>query len=673
MNINRARTTCVVVVIFSFACVDCNETSSPRGDPCSGISCAGQGSCGLWYESTPYCICNQGFHPVGLSCEPNDEGDPCLGVHCGLHGQCEVASGSPSCRCDRGYSADPSGLLCFTELDDPPFSIFDRAPGAVAPVRGFTRKGNDLYRSKQGTFFVVANGTSDPSSIQIARSDDQCLSWSVSDLPHHDDTGGNIDLYGSRIFGIDEETIGVSAMEGTMVETLTYENRIRYSNDDGLSFNDEWIAASNFPGSSNDSLVLISDGVGGYVSVFIHDAMLWLRRSESLDMWPANTPDELNSEFAGYPSLARAHEGDVVFLAVASPEGFVLFESSAGEDFRELGSGVTSAALQSVKLHWDADSEELNLCGVAMSGDRRSDRVFVYRSRDRGASWQERLYLPSHPMLMACFIDETGTSVLYHEDGQDFVILPGEVAACGNGVIEPGEECDSEDLGGLSCLDYRLGGGGELLCEGCVISTRECLAFENALDCQDIQPQVDGDFEIDPDGVGPNPPFEVWCHFSEEGGRPRAYLTLDADEVTNFSHSFYERDGEMFEQQCFFNRVLLSDPRSLTVDGRDRRFAECAVDNSGGLAYAMWGYAWACTRGQNPDGTGQRLAVAQMNVDLTGTPFRFETDYFSWKIDGWMPSGHIETVVPGLIVEASGGGDCGGAFPDPQIRLRFAE
>lgn len=633
------------------------------------MSCSEHGSCSLWYDTTPYCQCHPGYHPIGLACEPNDEADPCAGIDCALHGACTVSEGIPSCICDFGYQPDPSGLLCFTDLDTPPVSPFDRAPGQVVEVTGLSCRARDLLRSREGTLLLTANSSADPSSVKIARSTDSGSSWSITELPHNNEEGGVIDLYGSRLFFINDEHIGVSAIEGTMVEELTYHNRIRYTSDDGRSFNDDWIAVSNFADSSNDQLVVTSLDSGGFLASFVHGGAPWIRSSESLDEWPTEEPTISLDAGESYPSFV--HVGDRLLLALSAANGVRLFEHAPPEDFQEIGRIDTSAFLSTINLHWDAEAEELLACGCARSGDRREDRVYVYRSRDHGASWEERLYLPPRADVTSCYIDETGTYVLYRDDETDRVILPGDPAACGNGVTEPGEECDGEDFIGASCLDYRLGAG-ELRCIDCAVSAEHCEPFDGALDCQDIEPRVDGFYEIDPDGVGSNPPFEVWCQFTQIEEQARAYIQLNADNERNYSLTFYETRDGMNEERCFFERVYLSEPRKLTIDGRDQRFAQCPTDTGDDNAVAAWGQAWACTRGENPDGSGPRLPIGEMNVDLTGTPFVFNTDYFTWTISGWMETGNIETISPGLIMEATGGGDCGGAIPDPQIRLRFA-
>ena len=44
---------------------------------------------------------------------------------------------------------------------------------------------------------------------------------------------------------------------------------------------------------------------------------------------------------------------------------------------------------------------------------------------------------------------------------------------CGNGVKDPGEVCDGDDFGGLTCQDIGFFGG-ELGCSGCQLDKGEC-------------------------------------------------------------------------------------------------------------------------------------------------------------------------------------------------------
>ena len=48
-------------------------------------------------------------------------------------------------------------------------------------------------------------------------------------------------------------------------------------------------------------------------------------------------------------------------------------------------------------------------------------------------------------------------------------------ATCGNGLIDPGEECDGTDLGGNDCRSVGYPGGGTLACvDDCTFLTVDC-------------------------------------------------------------------------------------------------------------------------------------------------------------------------------------------------------
>ena len=56
----------------------------------------------------------------------------------------------------------------------------------------------------------------------------------------------------------------------------------------------------------------------------------------------------------------------------------------------------------------------------------------------------------------------------------------GGVETCGNGVLDPGEECDGENLGGNTCGDVGNYVGGTLSCNAdCTFNTDECQAHED--------------------------------------------------------------------------------------------------------------------------------------------------------------------------------------------------
>ncbi|MBL8943251.1 MAG: hypothetical protein JNK45_08900 [Myxococcales bacterium] len=66
------------------------------------------------------------------------------------------------------------------------------------------------------------------------------------------------------------------------------------------------------------------------------------------------------------------------------------------------------------------------------------------------------------------------------ESGGDESSSGGPSAICGNGVIEPGETCETNDLGGAMCSD--LGGDfiGEPTCAGCQIDDGPCCLQDGA-------------------------------------------------------------------------------------------------------------------------------------------------------------------------------------------------
>ena len=51
---------------------------------------------------------------------------------------------------------------------------------------------------------------------------------------------------------------------------------------------------------------------------------------------------------------------------------------------------------------------------------------------------------------------------------------PGPMGECGNGIIEEGEDCEGEDYGGVTCMDYGFAGG-DMGCTGsCMHDITKC-------------------------------------------------------------------------------------------------------------------------------------------------------------------------------------------------------
>ena len=70
----------------------------------------------------------------------------------------------------------------------------------------------------------------------------------------------------------------------------------------------------------------------------------------------------------------------------------------------------------------------------------------------------------------------------------------GDAGACGNGQIEPGEDCDSGDLGDQSCMTQGFGGGGLACNDDCTYDTTNCNSCGNGM--------VDEDEECDGEDLG---------------------------------------------------------------------------------------------------------------------------------------------------------------------------
>jgi len=87
-----------------------------------------------------------------------------------------------------------------------------------------------------------------------------------------------------------------------------------------------------------------------------------------------------------------------------------------------------------------------------------------------------------------------------------------EDVPCGNGFIDPGEECDGNDLGGVTCADLGYFQGGEPTCVACRIDPLTCCQDEDrdgygvgcplGPDCDDTKPEINpGMPEIPGDGI----------------------------------------------------------------------------------------------------------------------------------------------------------------------------
>jgi hypothetical protein len=102
--------------------MDTDGGSDADSDPCDGVTCSGHGRC-LTDRGTAVCVCDEGYHAVGLEClcTPNCGGRECGPDSCG--GECPPGCGAGG-MCDEGTGlcatvewCDGTSGLCW---QDPP-------------------------------------------------------------------------------------------------------------------------------------------------------------------------------------------------------------------------------------------------------------------------------------------------------------------------------------------------------------------------------------------------------------------------------------------------------------------------------------------------------------------------------------------------------------------------
>jgi hypothetical protein len=648
---------------------------------CAGVSCSGHGECFARFGE-PYCDCADGFRPGGLACVEVPGHDPCAGVDCNGHGACvPTAAGAAACDCDRGFADERGALLCFA-LDDVPPRPTDLAAGRVVTVEGLEQAVNDVLRTRAGTLLVSTNGADGEGRIRLARSTDGGETWDVRLLENTTQP-----VYAGRLFAIDEGTIGLTGAEGSRPP---YDGYLRYSATDGAVFSEEWINVSNMPAASGEpQTAVIATPAGRYLAVIPHLGY-HLRLSDALDAWPDDAPHGVvgTASLGAFPALARL--GGALLLAF--PAGDVGFEVQVSHDdgatFARLALPVrTERPLTRAVLYADQAEGELYACGVAPDEGGDDDRVYTYLSSDGGAAWAERLLVAGLRVragsATACFVDETGVYVAYRDarDEQVRLVLPGEPSLCGNDMREPGEACDGTDLFGQDCVDFGFGSGDLACADDCAFDMSACAEPMGPTRCAEVNSRLDGVYTIDADGLGPNPAFEVYCRCMDlddpacaDVRGPLEYLQLRVtDGDANATHWVYTSAAQA--AICRYSRVRFADVATLSLDGFDQTFAECEGDEAQ-RAGAQYGHAWACLVREGPDGEEEIVLAGQMSIDLTGTPFVL--DYgaetgMRWEGAGWLWEYEItRDEGPGRVVEAIGGGFCGGVGAAPALRLTFA-
>lgn len=178
-----------------------------------------------------------------------------------------------------------------------------------------------------------------------------------------------------------------------------------------------------------------------------------------------------------------------------------------------------------------------------------------------------------------------------------------------------------------------------------------------ARSCADIKRagvNADGTNTIDIDGLGPNPPFSVYCR-NMATVEPTEYLELPANPdagLPNSNVSGFVLNApagvctEAPTRTVAFLKVRLN-IRTLHIDPSDRTFSYVEGDAGPGLDY---GFAGSCVSGGDMSGRG--------NVDLVGTPFRMTMET-TFVTTGYLPGGSSTFSADRKRVDLTGGGYSG--------------
>jgi cysteine-rich repeat protein len=613
---------------------------------------AGAEACDEAGMNGTYGHCNAGCTGPGERCGDGliNGTETCDGSRLGGHDCTTIgqgySGGSLACTptCD-GWNV----ALCSGAIVDPT----TLAPGETKVVTGGAATFRDLFRSGAGSLLVTTD-LPEWSGNRVSRSTDNGATWSTIDLG----IAGQ-DIQGIRVFPIDATTIGITSSQQS---GSPYDAHLRYTTDDGLTYSPSWVDVSNsgdLNGPKNfTTIIRASDGT--FVAV-IPWTGLYSRKSTTLESWPDPRTPIVTGANRSCPSLVL--DGNRILLVDGKTDAaFELWESlDQGTTFSLVSTTPTPDPFAVTKMWRSPSTGALFLCGATARLNQLDEHVYTYRSDDGGATWtDEKVHLRNidraDRSTVSCHVDETGVYVGYQDltTNEIRVVLPGNPVDCGNGVVEPGETCDGSDLDGQTCVGQGFGGGTLACSPDCGhFVTTGCSAAAYPVSCAQVASTMDGNYTIDPDGAGPHPPFEVYC--ADLGtSEPKAYLNL---QVTgggnNYSYWIYTSGGT--EATCHYSRVRFADVQTLLLDGHDQRFATC-VGNSTYFAAANWGEAQSCMCGGCTHGT--------MNIDLTGTPFKIDLDGGAgWEVTGWVQAGGVtRNEGPGIIVEANGGGYCGGTF-----------
>ena len=182
----------------------------------------------------------------------------------------------------------------------------------------------------------------------------------------------------------------------------------------------------------------------------------------------------------------------------------------------------------------------------------------------------------------------------------------------------------------------------------------------------------DGEYMIDPDGPGGNPPFSVYCY--NMAGTPTEYLTLArVGEGTNYTKFAVGGIHVGTDAYTHWSKLRFN-PQTMDVDREDYTFAV----SRGSMIDSRYPAAPPVTRyhyGSAADCIGAGSVAGRANINLGGTPFRVSPNV-QFILQGWpYPSGSTAISTDRKVVDLQGGGYCGSNDPDGMysttLRLSF--
>jgi len=393
----------------------------------------------------------------------------------------------------------------------------------------------DVHRTPAGTLLITAQGPGGDMDVFVFRSTDGGLSWQRENLGRVDR-----DTAHPRLWQLDEGTLALAARE-TWSPKDAY---LRLSTDDGASFG-QWIPVTGNPPDAVNAQgqpSVARSPAGAWVAVYSRDFGVYARRAQALESW-REAPEQVvyDQERRRYPVLHAS--GARLLLALTDWDRAIeIYESTDdGRSFAVLSAVRTDPNVSPRRFYQGAPSPgglpgPLYLCAVKNSQTGDNGSAILYRSPDGGQSWDAgTVYLEGlvHHTFPACHVDETGVyfAVQDGDSGEIQLIVPGAPTVCGDGRRDPGETCDGTDFGPRTCLDLGYGGG-ELACSAdCqALDDAGCLPPDHPPSCAFIDVPVDRQHVIDADGLGPMPPFEVYCA-DMTSAEPQTYLSLVTTEA----------------------------------------------------------------------------------------------------------------------------------------------